>query len=496
MQEIIYKDIKLSETELRHIFEDIYRKSDKILNYLLLIQFLFGLAIAPFYDTWIVALVVGSASVGLYYAAKWIFPQSNFYQYVLSFISAVFAAQYIYQMHGMFEMHFWVFISSTVLITYQNWRLQLPLIITVIIHHGTFAYLQYIGIKEIYFTQLAYMDLVTFFFHGLLATAVTFVSAMWGYMLRKQTIKDAIYARVLNQQREQLAVAIERNQAYTEELKQTAEELHARNEQLSRVNKLLQKQNLDIHSSIQYAQRIQEALLPNQERLHEIFPQSFVFYRPRDVVSGDFFWVDEIKGKKILVVGDCTGHGVPGAFMSLIGINFLYQIIRMEEITSPAEILARLRTRIYKALKQDSTGNTDGMDASVVVVDSQAQTITFAGAKSAIVIFDQHGNFQLLKGDKIGIGGEKRSLHFHNHVEFLCDKIFLYAFTDGYRDQIGGKEKRKLGSNGFCQLLASIWQLPTEMQTAQLHHFIDQWQQQGNEKQLDDMLVVGIKLKA
>lgn len=485
---------KLSKREIKAILGNLNQKSDAIVNYLLAVKFLFGIVIAPFYDTWLIAIVVGGSSLGLYYAAKWLLPQSVFYQYVLSAISAIFAAQFIYQMHGLFEMHFWVFISATMLIIYQNWRLQLPLITIVVLHHAAFAYLQYSGLKEIYFTQLDYMNLTAFIFHGLLAATVSGISGYWAYLQYRQTLKDALYAKVLDEQQQELLITIERNDAYIEEVKQTAEELHASNEQISQVNQLLQKQNFNVKASIQYAQRIQEALLPDEERLRDIFPESVLFYKPRDVVSGDFFWVEQIDGKKILVVGDCTGHGVPGAFMSLIGINFIYQIVKMERMISPAQILSNLRTRVYKALKQETTGNRDGMDISVIVIDSMAQTLSFAGAKSNIVLFDNKGNYQTLKGDKISIGGGNPQEAFHEYTEALHDKVFAYAFTDGYRDQIGGEHKRKLGSKNFAELLTIIHQLPKDVQKQQLRTFIEEWQKQSWEKQLDDMLVVGVKL--
>ncbi len=485
---------QLSKQEIKAALSNLNKKSDTIVNYLLAVKFLFGLAIAPFYDTWLIALVVGGSCLGLYYTTKWLLPQSSLYQYVLSAISAIFAAQFIYQMHGLFEMHFWVFISSTVLIIYRNWRLQIPLIIIVLIHHATFAYLQYIGYKQIYFTQLDYMSLTAFIFHGILAVAVSGISGTWAYMLYKQTLKDTLYAKILNEQQQELMVTIERSDAYMEEIKQTAEELHASNEQLFKVNQLLQKQNFDIKSSIQYAQRIQEALLPNEEQMQEIFHEYFVFYKPRDVVSGDFFWAKQIGGKKILIVGDCTGHGVPGAFMSLIGINFVHEIVKTEHVLSPAQILNSLRVKIYNALKQETTGNQDGMDISIMVIDPTAQTLLFAGAKSNIVLFDNKGNSKILKGDKMSIGDNKSRETFHEYIEPLADKVFAYAFTDGYRDQIGGEHKRKLGSKNFIKLLGVIHQLPVDRQKQQLHTFIEEWQKQSHEKQLDDMLVVGVKL--
>jgi hypothetical protein len=186
------KTISLSDTEIRELYQDIYTKADRIIERLLGLMFLFGLFIAFFYDTWFVAIGVGSLCLLAYFLAKKMLPGSNLYQYVLSSVCTVFAAQYIYQMHGMAEMHFWVFISSTALIIYQNWKLQIPMILIVYVHHGTFAWLQYAGYSEVYFTQLEYMDLTTFLFHAILATGVCLISGMWGYTIHKRTVNDAL----------------------------------------------------------------------------------------------------------------------------------------------------------------------------------------------------------------------------------------------------------------------------------------------------------------
>jgi len=181
----------LCEVEIKDLFKGIYSKADRWTEPILILEFLFGVFISFFYDTWLIAFGVGGLCLFAYYITKKLLPESNLYQYVLSAISAILSAQYIYQMHGMAEMHFWVFISSTILILYQNWRLQIPLIVIVIIHHGSFAYLQYIGYSEIYFTQLAYMDLTTFLFHGVLASCVTFIAGVWSYNIQQRTLQDA-----------------------------------------------------------------------------------------------------------------------------------------------------------------------------------------------------------------------------------------------------------------------------------------------------------------
>lgn len=160
-------------------------KSDRLMNYFLVGFFIAGLLLAFFYDTWLIAAGVGSLALLAYYSAKVLLPGSNTYQYIVSTVFGIFMAQYIYQMHGLFEMHFIAFIGSTILITYQNWKLQIPLAAVVIVHHATFGYLQYIGYDKIYFTQLDYMTLQTFIIHGILATIVFFICGLWAFQLKK-----------------------------------------------------------------------------------------------------------------------------------------------------------------------------------------------------------------------------------------------------------------------------------------------------------------------
>ena len=161
------------------------QKSDRLMNYFLLSFFITGLLLALFYDTWLVAIGVGSLSLLAYYSTRLLLPHSTVYQYMVSAVFGIFMAQFIYQMHGLFEMHFIAFIGSAILITYQNWKLQIPLAAVVIVHHASFGYLQYIGYDKIYFTQLDYMTLQTFIIHGILATVVFFICGLWAFQLKK-----------------------------------------------------------------------------------------------------------------------------------------------------------------------------------------------------------------------------------------------------------------------------------------------------------------------
>ena len=160
------------------------QKSDRLMNYFLFSFFICGLVLAVFYDTWLVAIGIGSLSLIAYYSTKLLLPHSDTYQYVVSLVFGIFMAQFIYQMHGLFEMHFIAFIGSAILITFQNWKLQIPLAALVVVHHASFGYLQYIGYDKIYFTQLDYMTLQTFIIHGILATVVFFICGLWAWQMR------------------------------------------------------------------------------------------------------------------------------------------------------------------------------------------------------------------------------------------------------------------------------------------------------------------------
>ncbi|HTF20981.1 MAG TPA: hypothetical protein VK658_23060 [Chryseolinea sp.] len=235
----LLSDDKLSENEVKILMKGIYSFANKLNEGLLLAMFLFGVFIALFYDTWLVAFAVGGLCLVAYYTTKKMLPDSGLYQYILSGIFAIFAAQFIYQMHGMAEMHFWVFICSTILIIYQNWKLQIPLIAIVVVHHGSFAYLQFAGHREIYFTQLDYMDLTTFIFHGVLAACVCAVSAYWSHTIYKRTIQDALNLKEQLLLKAELQEKNEELTASEEELRASQEELLASQEELTLINENL-----------------------------------------------------------------------------------------------------------------------------------------------------------------------------------------------------------------------------------------------------------------
>lgn len=174
----------MKETYIEDFKSDIKNKSDRLMNYFLPTFFILGLLFAFYYDTWLIAIAVGGLSLLAYYSAKFFLPTSDLYQYTLSAVIGIFMGQYIYQMHGMFEMHFFAFIGSTILVTYRKWQLQIPIAIVVFVHHAGFGYLQYIGVNEIHFTQLNYMTLQTFIIHILLAVGIFSLCGLWSYRFK------------------------------------------------------------------------------------------------------------------------------------------------------------------------------------------------------------------------------------------------------------------------------------------------------------------------
>lgn len=257
---------------------------------------------------------------------------------------------------------------------------------------------------------------------------------------------------------------------------------------------LLKDKNKKITDSINYALKIQESVLPDKEEVSLLFPRSFVFFKPRDVVSGDFYWISAIKDKKIIACIDCTGHGVPGAFMSLIGNTLLNEIVNEKEIIDPALILKNLHLQLLKILHQESSKaqSKDGMEGVVCVIDESKNEILFAGAMNPAYVVKQK-EIVVIKPDIRGIGGDT---NLNKDAEFTMQKITiekgmnLYLFTDGYMDQFGGSENKKYNIPNFKKLLQEIQGKNMEQQRVAIDESISSWK--GKERQIDDMLVIGI----
>jgi serine phosphatase RsbU (regulator of sigma subunit) len=252
----------------------------------------------------------------------------------------------------------------------------------------------------------------------------------------------------------------------------------------------IEEKNRDITASIRYAERIQRAMLPREDT----FQDTFVLFMPKDIVSGDFYWMYDNGDHQFIAVCDCTGHGVPGAFMSIIGHNSLNKVVREYGITRPSAILDMLNTEVLKALAQrnEETIN-DGMDMTLIAFDKKNYTLDFSGAYNSMYLV-RNGELMVYKGDRFPIGmsaiGNKKN--FTNHNIEIKPGDMLYMCSDGYADQFGSEEVKKYKSGNVKKLLAQIWDLTVEEQRLRLHNEIIEWK--GDLQQVDDILFVGTRM--
>lgn len=270
----------------------------------------------------------------------------------------------------------------------------------------------------------------------------------------------------------------------------------------------IQFQNKSIMQSINYAQRIQDAMLPKQLGMKTLFPESFIFFKPRDVVSGDFYWFEDYHKKrngsknpavesaseshKIFIAAvDCTGHGVPGAFMSMLGFNLLNDIVR-RGIHESDKILNNLHLGIRKQLNQDETQNRDGMDMSLCVIDPVNRILEYSGAQNPL-IYIQDGKLFRVRANKFPVGGFQVEDHtFTKHLINIDKPTTFYLFSDGFTDQFGGPHGRKFMAKNFRDLLYEIYEMPMDEQKKILELVLNEWM--GNNEQTDDVLVIGFKV--
>jgi two-component system, sensor histidine kinase LadS len=303
-------------------------------------------------------------------------------------------------------------------------------------------------------------------------------------LINKLTEVEDLSARTLEQEKEK--------QKILETQKETLEhQVAERTFEINEKKKEIEEKNKDITDSINYAQRIQRSILPTEEEIKNIFPQSFVLFMPRDIVSGDFYWFDEIDGKKFAVCADCTGHGVPGALMSMIGCNLLQQIIVEKKIYSPAEILSNLQHEVRKTLKQQSGDSKDGMDLSVCMMEGEK--IFYAGAQRPLLVV-KNGVVEEIKADKQSIGGGYwgDELTFTQHELNRKDVQALFMFSDGFPDQFGGPKGKKFKYKQLVEVLQSNASSAPEDQKNKLQSEFLKWK--GNLEQIDDVCVIGIKI--
>ncbi|MCF6365792.1 MAG: SpoIIE family protein phosphatase [Bacteroidales bacterium] len=314
-----------------------------------------------------------------------------------------------------------------------------------------------------------------------------------------------LYTKKLKRENEKLEQTVKERTAeirmQNEEITAQRDEIQEQKEQVEKSKEKIEKQQKHIMDSIHYASRIQEAVLPPDDYLQDILGNHFVLFKPRDIVSGDFYWATQRGNKTVIVAADCTGHGVPGAFMSMLGISFLNEIVNKEEILQANHILNRLRENVKRSLRQTGKENEakDGMDLALCIIDMDNMQLQFAGAYNPLYIL-RDDEIIRIKPDRMPIGiylREKES--FTNNVVDIQKGDLLYIFSDGFVDQFGGEKDKKIRSNVFKEILLKNNKKSMDAQKEELVKYLDYWmsfkdKSGRNYKQVDDILVVGIEI--
>ena len=279
----------------------------------------------------------------------------------------------------------------------------------------------------------------------------------------------------------------------TEQSKREAEIYQLKNVELKKAYNEIEEKNTEITDSIRYALRIQEAVLPQEELFNKFMPDHFIFFRPKDIVSGDFYWMTQKDHFSVIVAADCTGHGIPGAFMSMLGISFLNEIVGEMEKPVANEILGQLRAQVIKSLHQTGKEGEakDGMDIALCVLNNKTNELEFAGAYNALYHI-REGELTEIKADRMPI-----AIHRNEDPPFTNQKLrvekgdTIYLFSDGYADQFGGPNGKKFMYKQFKSLLLSVQDLSMEKQKEIMAEEFDMWK--GESDQIDDVILMGIR---
>jgi ligand-binding sensor domain-containing protein/serine phosphatase RsbU (regulator of sigma subunit) len=324
--------------------------------------------------------------------------------------------------------------------------------------------------------------------------AVVLISAISGVYWY---IKRRVYN--LEKAKEQLEKEVQKR---TEEIRKQNKELEEQKLEIASQRDLaeehrdkIEAQKEEIQSSIRYARRIQTASLPPKKMLDSILKEYFILNKPRDIVSGDFYWIAQDSAHTYFSVGDCTGHGVPGSFMSMLGISALNDIVKSLQTCKASTILNLLRDRIQGSLHQDIDNEmvtNDGMDIGLCIFDPDTRILQFAAAHNSMYLI-RDGEIQIFPADKIDIGRfSNEKVEFNNHTIQCLKGDLIYLFTDGYADQFGGPMRKKYKSQKLRDFLISIHNEPLEKQKILLDEEIEAWK--GNLLQVDDILIMGVKI--
>jgi len=315
---------------------------------------------------------------------------------------------------------------------------------------------------------------------GILEVILLALALVDRYRLMKrenEEVKDRIIKIQENNNKELEQKVVERTLEVTEQ-----------KEKLSIINK-------NLMDSIRYAQKIQHSVLPDVKKIHKTFVDSFIYYKPKDIVSGDFYWYHRVGSQIFIAAADCTGHGVPAALLSVIGNASLNSIVIENRIFDPSEILSKLHSKIQSALNQEDEidAAADGMDIAICVIDTEEKSISYAGAMRPVYLINE-GDLIELRPTRMPIGGTTlyKNRHFETQKMQFLKNDMLYLFSDGYYDQFGGDDSKKFMVKRFKEMLLTASKLSCEAQKKLLEQTFTEWR--GENDQIDDILIMGIRL--
>ncbi|WP_375561973.1 SpoIIE family protein phosphatase [Bernardetia sp. OM2101] len=524
--ELVFDTDEISEElYLKRYLIKVQTKADKISDKFVMIFFVIGVFLAPIYETWLFSFITGGCALGIYLAARFLLSNKLYARMLISIVYAVFMLQFIGQMHGMAETHFFFFVNAALLIIYQDWRIMIPYAILTVGHHSILAVLQVVyGMESLgqYFISyngvtlegetVAYVTAFQLAIHFTIVSIMAVVCGWWAIIFRQNSIfliknkmevqdknkRLLVSEEELRQNIEELETIQNKLSLVNSEMTYNMEALEDKNKIIEEKNNNIEEKNKSITASINYAKRIQEAMLPKIEKIKESLPNSFVLFKPKDIVSGDFYYFHKVDNKIIIAAIDCTGHGVPGAFMSLIG-NELLNAILDKNIFTPSQILTNLNQKIDKALQQTDLSirsTRDGMDAAICMIDLENNKLEFAGAKNPLV-YIQNNEVHVIKGDRTSVGGnlaKKQQKQFTNHTISIDSTTSFYIYSDGFQDQFGGEEDVTYNTTRFKQTLLEISTSPFSEQKEVLETIFEDWKGKQRRGQMDDVLVIGFEV--
>lgn len=296
------------------------------------------------------------------------------------------------------------------------------------------------------------------------------------------------YANTINKQ------ILKNKQKSKNTIEEQQEEIQAQNDHLLEKSNQLELAITRLTDSINYAKNIQGAMLPSIELFNHTFDDGFIFFQPREELSGDFYWFETIGDEKIIAAVDCTGHGVPGALMSMVGNDLLTEIVKIRKITQPDKILFEMDKSIQKILRQEETQNRDGMDMAICTFNTKTKKLLFSGSNNPMICISDDERPIFTKGSKAPVGGfmdlGKREYELH---EFnIKNKTNIYLYSDGYQDQFGGERGKKFLSKKLRELLITNHKKPHSIQREIIDSTMKEWMK--SEDQIDDMLIIGISI--